>query len=74
VAGSRLLRLAGAAALVPAAEELAGDEGRGGPAVLGAIRVAGEVREGTGNPLVGSWSGKGHRRGVAHDGVARRRR
>jgi hypothetical protein len=26
------LQLAGAAALVPAAEELAGDEGRGGPA------------------------------------------
>jgi hypothetical protein len=31
VAGSRLLRLAGAAELAPGAEELAGDEGSGGP-------------------------------------------
>ena len=35
--------------------------------------MAGKVGEGTGNPLVGSGSGQGHRRGAVYGGAARRR-
>jgi hypothetical protein len=67
------LRLAEAAAPVPAAENSPETRGAGALRVLGATWIAGEVGEGAGNPLVGTWSGQGHRRGAVHGEVARRR-
>ncbi|PWZ14336.1 hypothetical protein Zm00014a_018198, partial [Zea mays] len=67
------LRLAGAAALVPAAEGSPETRGTGDWRGSGAIRVVGEVGEGTRTPLVGSGSGQRHRRGAVHGGAARRR-
>jgi hypothetical protein len=67
------LRLAGAAALVPAAEGSPETRGAGDWRGSGATRVAGEVREGAGSSLVGSGSGQRHRRGAIHGGAARRR-
>jgi hypothetical protein len=67
------LRLAGAAALVPAAEGSPEMRGAGVWRASGATWVAGKVGEGTGSPLVGSGSGQGHRRGAVHGGAARRR-
>jgi hypothetical protein len=48
--------------------------GAGALRVLRATRVAGEVGEGTGNLLVGSGLGQGHRRRATHGEAARRRR
>jgi hypothetical protein len=67
------LRLAGAAALVPAAEGSPETRGAGdwrGPRVTW---VVGEVGEGAGSSPVGSGSGQRHRRGAIHGGAARRR-
>ncbi|PWZ57015.1 hypothetical protein Zm00014a_029574, partial [Zea mays] len=67
------LRLAGAAALVPAAEGSPETRGTGDWRGSGAIREVGEVGEGAGSSPVGSGSGQRHRRGVIHGGAARRR-
>ncbi|PWZ53797.1 hypothetical protein Zm00014a_023856, partial [Zea mays] len=67
------LRLAGAAALVPAAEGSPETRGTGDWRGSGAIRVVGEVGEGAGSSPVGSGSGQRHRRGAIHGGAARRR-
>jgi hypothetical protein len=58
-----LLRLAEAAALVPAAENSPETRGAGALRVLGATWTAGEVGEGARNLPVGTRSGQGHRRG-----------
>jgi hypothetical protein len=58
-----LLRLAEAAALVPAAENSPETRGAGALRVLRRPGAAGEVGEGAGNLLVGARSGQGHRRG-----------
>lgn len=58
-----LQRLAGAAALVPAAENSPETRGAGALRVPGATGVAWEVGEGAGSLLVGARSGQGHRRG-----------
>jgi hypothetical protein len=68
------LRLAEAAAPVPAAEDSSETRGAGALRVLGATWVAGEVGESVGNLLVGTRPGQGHRRGAVHGEVARRRR
>ncbi|PWZ15308.1 hypothetical protein Zm00014a_001275, partial [Zea mays] len=57
------LRLAGAAALVPAAEGSPETRGTGDWRGSGAIRVVGEVGEGAGSSPVGFGSGQRHRRG-----------
>ncbi|PWZ45653.1 hypothetical protein Zm00014a_035212, partial [Zea mays] len=67
------LRLAGAAALVPAAEGSPETRGAGDWRGSGAIRVVREVGEGEGSSPVGSGSGQRHRRGAVHGGAARRR-
>jgi hypothetical protein len=67
------LRLAEAAAPVPAAGNSPETRGAGALRVLRATGMAGEVGEGTGSPLVRSGSGQGHRRGAVHGGTARRR-
>ncbi|PWZ39492.1 hypothetical protein Zm00014a_042459, partial [Zea mays] len=67
------LRLAGAAALVPAAEGSPETRGAGDWRGSGVIRVVGEVGEGAGSSPVGSGSGQRHRRGAIHGGAARRR-
>jgi hypothetical protein len=51
-----LLQPAEAAAATPAAEELAGDKGRGGSAGLRATGMASEIGEGAGNLLAGTRS------------------
>jgi hypothetical protein len=58
-----LLRLAEAAALIPAAENSPEARGAGALRVLGATWTAGEVGEGAGSLPVGTRSGRGHRRG-----------
>jgi hypothetical protein len=67
------LRLAGAAALVPAAEDSPETRGAGDWRGSGAIRVVGEVGEGAGSSPVGFGSGQRHRWGAVHGGAARRR-
>ncbi|PWZ57014.1 hypothetical protein Zm00014a_029573, partial [Zea mays] len=67
------LRLAGAAALVPAAEGSPETRGTGDWRGSGAIREVGEVGEGAGSSPVGSGLGQRHRRGAIHGGAARRR-
>jgi hypothetical protein len=56
---SRLLRLAGAAALAPAAKELAGDEGSGGPAGSRGDLSGRGGWGGHGKPIGGVWVGVG---------------
>jgi hypothetical protein len=68
------LRLAEAAAPVPAAEDSPETRGAGALRVPRATWVAGEVGESVGNLLVGTRPGQGHRRGAVHGEVARRRR
>jgi hypothetical protein len=67
-----LLRLAEAAAPAPTAEDSPETRGAGALRVIGATWVAGEVGESVGNLPVGTGSGQGHRRGVAHGEAARR--
>jgi hypothetical protein len=67
------LRLAEAAAPVPAAGNSPETRGVGALRVLRAIEMAGEVGEGAGSLLVGARSGQGRRRGAVHGEVARRR-
>jgi hypothetical protein len=66
------LRLAEAAAPVPAAENSPETRGAGALRVLGTTWVAGEVGEGAGNLPVGTRSGQGHRMGASHGEAARR--
>jgi hypothetical protein len=67
-----LLRLAEAAAPVPAAENSPETRGAGALRVPGATWAAGEVGEGAGKCPVGSGWGLGHRRGAARGEAARR--
>jgi hypothetical protein len=67
-----LLRLAEAAAPIPAAENSPETRGAGALRVPRATWAAEEVREGAGNLPVGTGSGQGHRRGAAHGEAARR--
>jgi hypothetical protein len=72
VAGFYLpLRLAEAAAPVPAAENSPETRGAGTLRVLGTTWAAGEVGEGAGNLPVGTGSGQGHGWGAAHGEAAR---
>jgi hypothetical protein len=57
------LRLAEAAALVPAAGNSSETRGAGALRVLRVTGMAGEVGEGAGHLLVGARSGQGHQRG-----------
>jgi hypothetical protein len=58
----------------PTAENSPETRSAGALRVSGATGVAGKVGEGMGNPLVGSGSGQGHRRGAVYGKAARRRR